>query len=158
MKREDQPCMRFMRGNNTCERNMRRFDLREATERMGRRLLDCSTVLRDLCRALGSQLSELCVLWGQQCCSCDPGTLSHWPGMTPGKHGLGVDKSGPHSIVPGALVSWVPCYHEAHFQGQLLLSFTRSGTHLLNVLINWLSSLSRESLEKCLTFICIKLK
>ena len=56
MKREDQPCMRFMRGNNTCERNMRRFDLREATERMGRRLLDCSTVLRDLCRALGSQL------------------------------------------------------------------------------------------------------
>ena len=51
--REDQPCMRFMRGNNTYERNMRRFDLREAKKRMDRRRLNCSTVLRDLCRALG---------------------------------------------------------------------------------------------------------
>ena len=53
MKREDQPCMRFMRGNNTYERNMRRFDLREAKKRVDRRWLHCSTVLRDLCRALG---------------------------------------------------------------------------------------------------------
>ena len=214
MKREDQPCMRFMRGNNTYERNMRRFDLREAKKRVDRRWLHCSTVLRDLCRALGegngtplqyccpenpmdggawwaavhgvaksqtrlsdftftfhfhalekemathssvlawripqtekpgrlqsmglhrvghnwsnlaavaaacralgSQLSESCVLWGRQCCSGDPGTLSHWPGMTPGKHGLGVDNSGPHSIVPGALSVGFPAIMKLTLMG-----------------------------------------
>ena len=35
---------------------MRRFDLREAKKRMDRRRLNCSTVLRDLCRALGKAM------------------------------------------------------------------------------------------------------
>ena len=42
----------------------------------------------------------------EQGCLIDPATLSHRPGTTPGKRGLGVDGNGHQSTVSGALVSW----------------------------------------------------